>query len=56
MKEYENHRYEFEIKEDNGEKKIYLSVNVMNLEKEKAEKIICELEQTKRFMEEILAG
>lgn len=56
MKQYENHRYEFEIMEDKGEKKIFLAVNVMNVEKEKTEKVICELEKTKRTIEEILAG
>lgn len=56
MKEYENRRYDAEIRANEGEKRIWMSVCLQNIGKEKSDQIICELEKEKERMKKILAG
>lgn len=56
MKECESRRYDAEIRVDEGEKRIWVSVCLQNIGKEKADQIICGLEKEKERMKKILAG
>lgn len=56
MREYENRRYDAEIRVDEGEKKLSMSVCLQNIGKEEADRIICGLEKEKERMKKILAG
>lgn len=56
MKETENRRYEADIMDEKNEMRIWLSASLLNVGKEKSEKIICEIEEAKERIKKILAG
>lgn len=56
MRVNENRSYNIELRKEHSEEIIRLDVSLCNIEKEKAEKIIGELEATKERMKGILAG